>query len=72
MSDIKLDLTKTRIFGQDELIIDKKLTFIFGKMLTGKSTLTSLFKSQMKESQMKDFDVSCFQGFDDILGEDEN
>ncbi|MFD0965959.1 AAA family ATPase [Seminibacterium arietis] len=71
MSDIKLDLTKTRIFGQDELIIDKKLTFIFGKNGTGKSTLTSLFKSQMKESQMKDFDVSCFQGFDDILGEDE-
>lgn len=53
MSDIKLDLTKTRIFGQDELIIDKKLTFIFGKNGTGKSTLTSLFKSQMKESQVK-------------------
>lgn len=65
MSDVVLDLGINGIFSDPQLCIDKKITFIFGKNGTGKSTLASLLKKQIV-----DYDVRCFQGFDDIVGED--
>lgn len=65
MSDVVLDLKISGIFSDSQLCIDKKITFIFGKNGTGKSTLASLLKKQIG-----DYDVRCFQGFDDIVGQD--
>ena len=65
MSDVVLDLKISGIFSDSQLCIDKKITFIFGKNGTGKSTLASLLKKQIV-----DYDVRCFQGFDDIVGQD--
>lgn len=65
MSDVVLDLKMNSIFSDSQLCIDKKITFIFGKNGTGKSTLASLLKKQII-----DYDVRCFQGFDDIVGQD--
>lgn len=65
MEDFILDLTGSDIFLEDKLLIDKKLSFIFGKNGTGKSTLASLF-----QEQSEDYDFRCFQGFDGIVGED--
>lgn len=66
MTDINLDLTNYEIFEDNKLSIDKKLTFVFGKNGTGKSTLTNLIKSQVTN-----FDVKCFTGFDGIVGNEE-
>lgn len=60
-----LDLKISDIFYDSQLCIDKKITFIFGKNGTGKSTLASLLKKQIV-----DYDVRCFEGFDDIVGQD--
>lgn len=65
MSDVVLDLKISDVFYDSQLCIDKKITFIFGKNGTGKSTLASLLKKQIV-----DYDVRCFEGFDDIVGQD--
>lgn len=65
MGDFTLDLTGCDIFLDESLVIDKKVSFIFGKNGTGKSTLASLF-----QKQSEDYDFRCFQGFDGIVGED--
>ncbi len=46
------------IFEDSELELDKKITFIFGKNGTGKSTFTEEIKKMTS-----DYDVSVFQGF---------
>lgn len=65
MRDFVLDLSDRDIFVDDSLLIDKKVSFLFGKNGTGKTTIASLFKDQTE-----DYDFRCFQGFDGIVGED--
>lgn len=65
MKPVLLDLTKSGIFHDDELSIETRTTFVFGKNGTGKSTLASLMKQKSSE-----YDVRCFQGFNNIVGDD--
>lgn len=65
MDNILLDLRDSKIFVEDSLLIDKKISLVFGKNGTGKSTLASLFQEQAEI-----YDIRCFQGFDGIVGED--
>ena len=41
---MKIDLSSVNIFEDNELELDKKITFIFGKNGTGKSTITEEIK----------------------------
>lgn len=64
MADISLDLKDSKLFSDNELEINEKVCFIFGKNGTGKSTLVSLFKEQISN-----YDVNIFNGFDGVIGE---
>ena len=55
---MKIDLLMVDTFEDSELELDKKITFIFGKNGTGKSTFTEEIKKMTS-----DYDVSVFQGF---------
>lgn len=59
-----IDLKNEELFDADELIIDKKVTFAYGKNGTGKSTLTRIL-----QKQEDDYDVRIFQGFEQVVGE---
>lgn len=59
-----IDLNSIEVFDDNELELDKKITFIFGKNGTGKSTITEEFKRLSA-----DYEVSTFQGFLDIIDE---
>ena len=61
---MKIDLSMVDIFEDSELELDKKITFIFGKNGTGKSTFTEEIKKMTS-----DYDVSIFQGFNNIIDE---
>lgn len=61
---MKVDLSGVNIFESDELELDKKITFIFGKNGTGKSTITEEFKKLNSE-----YEVFVFQGFNNIIDE---
>ena len=61
---MKIDLSMVDIFEDSELELDKKITFIFGKNGTGKSTFTEEIKKMTS-----DYDVSVFQGFNNIIDE---
>lgn len=61
---MKIDLSSVNIFEDNELELDKKITFIFGKNGTGKSTITE----EIKKLNL-DYDVSVFQGFNNIIDE---
>lgn len=61
---MKIDLSSVDIFEENELELDKKITFIFGKNGTGKSTITEEIKKLNS-----DYDVSVFQGFNNIIDE---
>lgn len=63
-----LDLTNETLYDADELKIDKKYTFIFGKNGTGKSTITDLIRVQCEESH----DVRIFSGFEDVVDSESN
>lgn len=63
MGDFVLDLSDCDIFVDDSLLIDKKVSFVFGKNGTGKSTMASLFKDQTEN-----YDFRCFQGLMVLLG----
>ena len=54
---MKIDLLMVDTF-EDRIGIRKKITFIFGKNGTGKSTFTEEIKKMTS-----DYDVSVFQGF---------
>lgn len=61
---MKIDLSMVDIFEDSELELDKKITFIFGKNGTGKSTFTEEIKKMTS-----DYEVSVFQGFNNIIDE---
>lgn len=61
---MKVDLSSVDIFEDNELELDKKITFIFGKNGTGKSTIAEEIKKLNS-----DYDVSVFQGFNNIIDE---
>lgn len=61
---MKIDLSTTGIFEDSELELDKKITFVFGKNGTGKSTITGEIRKLDSA-----YDVSIFQGFDNIIDE---
>ena len=44
---MRIDLTNVEIFESNELVFDKKITFIYGKNGTGKSTITNEIKKQL-------------------------
>lgn len=59
-----IDLSEVEVFKSDQLDLDRKITFIFGKNGTGKTTLTERLK-RMSD----DYEVSVFKGFSDIIDE---
>lgn len=59
-----IDLSTVEVFDSNELVFDKRITFIFGKNGTGKSTLTEEFKKLSAE-----YEVSTFQGFLNLIDE---
>ena len=64
VSCMKIDLSSVNIFEDNELESDKKITFIFGKNGTGKSTITEEIKKLNSN-----YEVSIFQGFNNIIDE---
>lgn len=64
VSYMKIDLSSVNVFEDNELELDKKITFIFGKNGTGKSTITEEIKKLNS-----DYEVSAFQGFNNIIDE---
>ena len=61
---MKIDLSTIDVFEDQELELNKNVTFIFGKNGTGKSTLAN----QIKKMELK-YDVAVFQGFNNIIDE---
>lgn len=61
---MKIDLSGAEVFVNNEIEIDKKITFFFGKNGTGKSTITESIKSLMPE-----YEVLVFQGFSNLIDE---
>lgn len=61
---MKVDLSTADVFEDNELDLDKKITFIFGKNGTGKSTIAKEIKKLNS-----DYEVSIFQGFDNVIDE---
>ncbi len=59
---MKIDLSMVSLFDCETLDLDRKATFILGKNGTGKSTMANVLSSQIS-----DFDVSVFKGFDNII-----
>lgn len=61
---MKIDLSEVEVFDSNKIDFDRKITFIFGKNGTGKSTITEELRKLKPE-----YDVFAFQGFSNILGE---
>lgn len=63
---MKINLSNEKLFISNELSLDKKLNFIYGKNGTGKSTLTKILVDDYNSDSLK---VCAFQGFSSIIGE---
>lgn len=63
---MKINLSNEKLFISNELSLDKKLNFIYGKNGTGKSTLTKILVDDYNSDSLK---VCAFQGFGSIIGE---
>jgi len=61
---MKVDLSDFKFFEDDELNIDKKVTFVYGKNGTGKSSIVKAIKKLNNE-----YKVEVFDGFDNIIDE---
>lgn len=61
---MKIDLSSADVFQENEIELDKKITFIFGKNGTGKSTL-----AQEISKLSSNYDISIFQGFANLIDE---
>lgn len=59
-----IDLSAVEVFDSNEIDFDRKITFVYGKNGTGKSTLTEELKKLSS-----DYDVSAFQGFSNVIDE---
>lgn len=59
-----IDLSGVEVFDSNEIDFDKRITFIFGKNGTGKSTITGELR---KLSSI--YEVSAFQGFSNLIDE---
>lgn len=64
---MKIDLSSIDVFKENEIDFDKKITFIFGKNGTGKSTLAN----EIKKLDYK-YDVSIFQGFENLIDQNKH
>lgn len=63
---IRIDLTNSELFINDELLLEKTCNIVYGKNGTGKSTLLDIISEQFSS----DFDVLSFQGFEKIINAD--
>lgn len=63
---MKIDLSSSLAFQDDEVVFDKNINFIFGNNGTGKSTI-----AQFLQKQCEEYDVRVFQGFQSVIGENE-
>jgi cation transport ATPase len=61
---MEIDLSSLDIFESNKINFDKKITFIFGKNGTGKSTITKEIKKLTTS-----YEISIFQGFSDLIDE---
>lgn len=61
-----INLSGTDFLSSEEEMLDlKRINFFYGKNGTGKSTLCTIIREQLKDR----FDVRIFQGFESVLGE---
>ena len=66
---MKIDLSGyDKLYTSNELELSNQVSYIFGKNGAGKSTLTKLIKEQLSE----EYDVCVFQGFESVVGSNEN
>lgn len=63
---MNVDLSEVSVFESNELVLEKSLTFIFGRNGTGKSTLTNKLK------EISDYETHIFDGFDGIVDENKS
>ena len=59
-----LDLSSIEVFEEDQIGFDKRVTFIFGKNGTGKTTIAE----EMKKLTSR-YNIMTFQGFANIIDE---
>lgn len=59
-----IDLSEVEVFDSNEIDFDKKITFVFGKNGTGKSTITGELRKLLPT-----YEVSVFQGFSNLIDE---
>lgn len=64
---VDIDLSMANLFHNDNVKFKKRAVFIYGHNGTGKSTLTKLIKKQLQN----EYNVSIFQGFDNLIDKDE-
>ncbi|QGP76188.1 AAA family ATPase [Tetragenococcus halophilus] len=61
-----VNLSETNFLSSEEEVLElKRINFFYGKNGTGKSTLCTIIREQLKNK----FDVRIFQGFESVLGE---
>lgn len=63
---MKVNLSESDLYLENEIDFSKKINFVFGKNGTGKSTLVRLCVEQYEH----EFDIRVFQGFKSVVGED--
>lgn len=64
---VSIDLTDVDLFDENHIDFDRKSVFIYGRNGTGKSTLTKIIEDQLCVK----YDVSVFQGVDNLIDEEE-
>lgn len=64
---VDIDLSMANLFHNDNVKLKKRAVFIYGHNGTGKSTLTKLIEKQLQN----EYNVSIFQGFDNLIDKDE-
>lgn len=64
---VEIDLSMANLFRNDNVKFEKRALFIYGHNGTGKSTLTKLIEKQLQN----EYNVSIFQGFDNLIDKDE-
>ena len=65
---MKIDLSNVPLYVEDELNLNKRVTYFYGGNGTGKSTITKLLRAQCSGK----YDTRIFQEFDYLIGEDKD